>query len=120
VARFGIRIQRTFRKVERIKKTTSKVTKAGLMESQETIEPMIGEAPQKGMCQVGMMPRCIEVASLSVILGKEDLMGDRQGRDGSLFYVAPKSGENLYVEIPSLQVHRDTQEAKLAPSAELW
>jgi hypothetical protein len=66
-----------------------------------------------------MMPRRIQVASLGVILRKEDLMGDRQGRDGSLFYVAPKSGENLYVEIPSLQVHRDTQEAKLAPSAKL-
>jgi hypothetical protein len=118
VTRFGIRIQRTFRKAKRIKKTTLKVAKAGLMESQETIEPTIGEAPQKGMCQVGMMPRCIQVASLSVILGKEDLMGDRHGWDRSLFYVAPKPRENLRIKILSLQVHRDTKEAKLTPGAE--
>jgi hypothetical protein len=88
------------------------------MESQETIEPVVGEAPQKGMCQVGMMPGRIQVASLGVILGKEDLMGDRQGRDGCLFYVAAKSRENLRIKIPSLQVHRDTEEAKLTPSTE--
>jgi hypothetical protein len=95
-------------KAERIEKAALKVAKAGFVESQETLEPVIGETLQEGMGQVGMMPRRIQVASLGVILREKDLMSDRQGWDGGVFDVAPKSGKHLRIEVLSFQVHQHT------------
>jgi hypothetical protein len=65
------------------------------------------------------MSRRVQVSPLGVVLSREDLMGDRHGRDSRLFYVASKNRENINIEISAIEVCGDAQEAQLAPRSKL-